>query len=248
MNLNGQGLSRFTAIPTSERSKPDDRPRRETAGNSEGRGDRSWRNSELRIAELRIELAARLQGAPLGLNLKCANPKSEFSRCIIYSKSGSTGSCTADIWGIIVLMAMESSIFPGPERGRHSAGGVSRRAGASEFYGVIIAGTVGSYLGSAITYWISLWVGRPVILRFGKFFFIPPEKLERAEIWLRTLRGGRRFLRPAAPGDPASHFHPGRHRADEFLGFQRGHDRRVRRSGAPCWLTLGTRRMWRSPT
>jgi membrane protein DedA with SNARE-associated domain len=36
--------------------------------------------------------------------------------------------------------------------------------------GVIIAGTFGSWLGSAITYWVALVVGRPVVMKFGKYF------------------------------------------------------------------------------
>src|SRR5205085_5660340 len=50
--------------------------------------------------------------------------------------------------------------------------------------GVILAGTVGSYLGAAITYWVSRLVGRPLILKYGRLFFLSPQKLEDAERWL----------------------------------------------------------------
>src|SRR4029078_10851034 len=71
--------------------------------------------------------------------------------------------------------------------------------GHLSFAGVIIAGTVGSYLGSAITYWISLAVCRPVFQRFGKYFFVPPEKLERAEIWLQRYEAGGVFFARLLP-------------------------------------------------
>ena len=56
--------------------------------------------------------------------------------------------------GVIVLMAMESSIFPVPsEVVIPPAAILSAQDGASmSFWGVVVAGTFGSWLGSAITY------------------------------------------------------------------------------------------------
>ncbi len=50
--------------------------------------------------------------------------------------------------------------------------------------GVILAGTAGSYFGSALNYWASRWVGQPVISRYGKYFLLPPKKLAMAENWV----------------------------------------------------------------
>ena len=72
--------------------------------------------------------------------------------------------------GIIVLMAMESSIFPVPSEIVIPPAAFLAARGDLSFTGVILAGTFGSYLGSAITYWVSRAVGRPVIQRFGKIF------------------------------------------------------------------------------
>ena len=89
--------------------------------------------------------------------------------------------------GVIVLMAMESSIFPVPsEVVIPPAAILSAQEGASmSFWGVVAAGTFGSWLGSAITYAVARIVGRPVIMRWGKFFFMPPHKVEKAEIFLQ---------------------------------------------------------------
>ena len=89
--------------------------------------------------------------------------------------------------GVIVLMAMESSIFPVPsEVVIPPAAILSAQEGASmNFWGVVAAGTFGSWLGSAITYAVARIVGRPVIMRWGKFFFMPPHKVEKAEIFLQ---------------------------------------------------------------
>jgi membrane protein DedA with SNARE-associated domain len=101
--------------------------------------------------------------------------------------------------GIIILMAMESSIFPVPSEVVIPPAAFLAAQGHLNFWGVIIAGTVGSYLGAAITYWISRVVGRPLIVRYGRFFFIPPEKLERAERWLSRYETGGVFFARLLP-------------------------------------------------
>lgn len=92
--------------------------------------------------------------------------------------------------GVIVLMAMESSIFPVPsEVVIPPAAILSAQAGSSmSFWGVVIAGTFGSWLGSAITYIVARVVGRPVVMRWGKFFFMPAHKVEKAELFLQRYQ------------------------------------------------------------
>ncbi|HEY3663686.1 MAG TPA: DedA family protein [Chthoniobacterales bacterium] len=102
-------------------------------------------------------------------------------------------------WGIIALMAMESSIIPVPSEVVIPPAAFLAAQGHLNIAGVIAAGTLGSYLGSAISYWISLLVGRPVVQRFGKYFFIPPEKLERAEVWLQRYEAGGVFFARLLP-------------------------------------------------
>ena len=101
--------------------------------------------------------------------------------------------------GIIVLMAMESSIFPVPSEIVIPPAAFLAARGDLSFTGVILAGTFGSYLGSAITYWVSRVVGRPVIQRFGKFFFVTIDKLDRAEIWLERYEAGGVFFARLLP-------------------------------------------------
>lgn len=101
--------------------------------------------------------------------------------------------------GIIVLMAMESSIFPVPSEVVIPPAAFLAAQGHLNFWGVILAGTGGSYLGSAITYWVSRVVGRPLILRYGRFFLLRPEKLERAESWLNRYETGGVFFARLLP-------------------------------------------------
>jgi len=101
--------------------------------------------------------------------------------------------------GIILLMAMESSIFPVPSEVVIPPAAFLAAQGHLSFSGVILAGTAGSYLGAGITYWVSRGLGRVVIVRFGWLFFITPEKLERAEVWLSRYEAGGVFFARLLP-------------------------------------------------
>ena len=119
--------------------------------------------------------------------------------------------------GIIVLMAMESSIFPVPSEIVIPPAAFLAARGDLSFTGVILAGTIGSYLGAAITYWVSRAVGRPVIQRFGKYFLHHDRQIGACRSLAGALRSGRRFLRPALAGHSSSDFDSGRNCSDEFL-------------------------------
>ena len=104
--------------------------------------------------------------------------------------------------GVIILMAMESSIFPVPSELVVPPAAIlaaQNGGGGMTFWGVVIAGTVGSYIGSAITYLVSLWVGRPLIMKYGKYFFMPPAKVERAERFMHRYENGGIFFARLLP-------------------------------------------------
>ncbi len=102
--------------------------------------------------------------------------------------------------GVVVLMAMESSIFPVPsELVIPPAAILAAQGGSMTLPGVILAGTFGSWLGSAITYWAALFLGRPVVMRFGKYFLMPPDKVERAERFMHRYEGGGIFFARLLP-------------------------------------------------
>lgn len=102
-------------------------------------------------------------------------------------------------WGIIALMAMESSIIPIPSEIVIPPAAFLAARGDLSMAGVILAGTIGSYLGAAIGYFICLFIGRPLIQRYGKYFLIPNEKLERAERWLERYETGGVFFARLLP-------------------------------------------------
>jgi membrane protein DedA with SNARE-associated domain len=85
---------------------------------------------------------------------------------------------------IAFLMALESSIVPLPsEVVIPPAAYVAHSRGTMSLTGIVVAGTVGSWVGATVMYWAARWLGRPLLMRYGRFFLITPEKIERAEIW-----------------------------------------------------------------
>jgi len=66
--------------------------------------------------------------------------------------------------------------------------------GQMSFTGVVLSATFGSWLGSAISYWASRWIGRAVILRWGRYVLIKPDGLDRAEVFVRRYGVGGVFF------------------------------------------------------
>jgi membrane protein DedA with SNARE-associated domain len=86
---------------------------------------------------------------------------------------------------IALLMAIESSVVPLPSEliippAAHLAH--THQAGLG-IVGIVLAGTIGSWLGATLMYWASRIAGRPLVLRYGKLALISPQKIEGAERW-----------------------------------------------------------------
>jgi membrane protein DedA with SNARE-associated domain len=95
---------------------------------------------------------------------------------------------------VALLMAIESSIVPLPSEvvippAAHLAwtAGIQflgvHFTGWPAQIGLVIAGAIGSWAGATVMYWVSRRAGRPLVLRYGKYVFIPTHKVEGAELW-----------------------------------------------------------------
>jgi len=85
---------------------------------------------------------------------------------------------------IVLLMFIESTFLPLPsELIIPPAAHLAYTKGDMSLLGVVLAGTLGSWLGATAMYWASRWAGRPLVLRFGKYFLVPPDKVAKAERW-----------------------------------------------------------------
>jgi membrane protein DedA with SNARE-associated domain len=87
-------------------------------------------------------------------------------------------------WLIAGLMALESTLVPIPsEVIIPPAAYLAHTQGRLSLAGVIIAGTLGSWVGASAMYWASRWLGRPLILRLAPYVGIPVAKVVMAEAW-----------------------------------------------------------------
>ncbi len=84
---------------------------------------------------------------------------------------------------VALLMAIESSIVPLPSEFVIPPAAMLAEKGKLSMAGIILAGTIGSWFGAAVMYWISRWAGRPLVLKYGGYFLIPEAKLHAAERW-----------------------------------------------------------------
>ena len=96
----------------------------------------------------------------------------------------------AQTWGyvfIFVFMAVESSFIPFPSEivmipsGFLAARGeLSLHAAFPDLAVAIAVGLLGSLLGAYVNYFLSAFLGKPFLRRYGKWFFLSPAALDRA--------------------------------------------------------------------
>jgi membrane protein DedA with SNARE-associated domain len=87
-------------------------------------------------------------------------------------------------WLIGGLMALESTVVPIPsEVIIPPAAYLAHTQGQLSFAGVVAAGTLGSWVGAAIMYWASRWLGRPLVMRLGPYVGVAAAKISLAEGW-----------------------------------------------------------------
>ncbi len=83
--------------------------------------------------------------------------------------------------GIFLLMAMESSIIPLPSELIMPPAGYWAAEGKMNMGIAILCGTVGSLAGAYANYFAARYLGRPLLLKYGKYVLITEEKFARVE-------------------------------------------------------------------
>lgn len=72
--------------------------------------------------------------------------------------------------------------------------------GDMNLFGAIFAGSIGGVLGPLTLYALGRYGGRVAILRFGKYFFINEEHIEKSDQFFEKYGGGVAFLGRFVPG------------------------------------------------
>ncbi|MEW6675359.1 MAG: DedA family protein [Nitrospirota bacterium] len=83
--------------------------------------------------------------------------------------------------GIMFLMFIESTFIPLPSELVIPPAGYLISQKQMSWAGVILSGTVGSVLGALFNYAIAVYLGRPFILKYGKYFGISKRYFAKGE-------------------------------------------------------------------
>ena len=83
--------------------------------------------------------------------------------------------------GIFLLMAMESSIIPVPSELVMPPAGYLAQQGKMSMSIAILCGTLGSLVGAYANYFAAHYLGRPLLLKYGRYVFITEEKFAKVE-------------------------------------------------------------------
>jgi membrane protein DedA with SNARE-associated domain len=87
--------------------------------------------------------------------------------------------------GIFLLMAMESSVIPIPSELVMPPAGYLAQQGQMNMAVAILCGTFGSLVGAYANYYAAHYLGRPLILKYGKYVWITEQKFAKVERYFK---------------------------------------------------------------
>jgi len=87
--------------------------------------------------------------------------------------------------GIFLLMAMESSVIPVPSELVMPPAGYLAQQGQMNMFVAILCGTLGSLVGAYANYFAAHYLGRPLLLKYGKYVWITEEKFAKVETFFK---------------------------------------------------------------
>ncbi len=85
--------------------------------------------------------------------------------------------------GIFFLMFLESSFFPFPSEVVMIPAGYLAFKGEMNIYLAILAGILGSVAGAVFNYYLAVKFGRAFLLKYGRYFFLKEESLDKLELF-----------------------------------------------------------------
>ena len=87
--------------------------------------------------------------------------------------------------GIFLLMFLESTFFPFPSEVVMIPAGYLVYKGEMSMAMVLFCGIAGSLGGALFNYFLAIYVGRAVLIKYGKYFFIKESTIEKAELFFQ---------------------------------------------------------------
>ncbi len=87
--------------------------------------------------------------------------------------------------GIVILMAIESSVLPLPSELVMPPAGYLAAQGQMSAVVAVACGTLGSVLGALLNYGLAVYVGEPVLRKYGRYVLLAERSLDRTEAFFR---------------------------------------------------------------
>ncbi|MBM5782772.1 MAG: DedA family protein [Pelagibacterales bacterium] len=102
--------------------------------------------------------------------------------------------------GIFIGMFLESTMFPLPSEAIMIPAGMSAAYGKMNLYLVIFYGVLGNVAGAIFSYYLADHLGRPVLFKIGKYFFVKPESIVKIEKFFKNHGNISVFIGRLIPG------------------------------------------------
>jgi membrane protein DedA with SNARE-associated domain len=83
--------------------------------------------------------------------------------------------------GIFAMMFLESSFFPFPSEVAMIPAGYLASVGKMNLFVAIMTGVAGSLSGALFNYYLAVHFGRRFLIKYGKYFFISEETIDKVE-------------------------------------------------------------------
>ncbi len=87
--------------------------------------------------------------------------------------------------GMFICMILEAVIIIIPSEVILATGGILVSKGTFSFLGAFFTGLIGSIFCAVIIYFMGYLGGRPFIEKYGKYFFMKKEDIEKSENWFK---------------------------------------------------------------
>ena len=88
--------------------------------------------------------------------------------------------------GVFILMFLESTFFPFPSEIVMIPAGYLVYKGEMNFFMVLFCGITGSLAGALFNYYLAIYLGRALLIKYGRYFFISEQTIVKMEIFFKN--------------------------------------------------------------
>jgi membrane protein DedA with SNARE-associated domain len=103
-------------------------------------------------------------------------------------------------FAVFVLMILESTAAPIPAELVIPPAAYWASQGRMNLWLIVVVATAGSWVGSALSYWVAWKLGRPLVEKYGRYLHLSPERMKKTDAWFEAYGSGGIFVARMLPG------------------------------------------------